>query len=57
MKGIITKIQSNLYIVKTDAGIIECTAKGLFKFKKLSPLVGDYVEVNNSTIIPELMHL
>lgn len=50
MKGIITKIQSNLYIVKTDAGVIECTAKGLFKFKKLSPLVGDYVEVNNNTI-------
>lgn len=50
MKGIIIKIQSNLYTVKTDAGVIECTAKGLFKFKKLSPLVGDYVEVNNNTI-------
>lgn len=50
MKGIITRIQSNLYIVKTDAGIIECSAKGLFKFKKLSPLVGDYVEVNNNII-------
>ena len=50
MKGIITRIQSNLYIVKTDTGVIECSAKGLFKFKKLSPLVGDYVEVNNNII-------
>lgn len=50
MKGIITKIHSNIYVVKTDVGIIECTAKGLFKFKKLSPLVGDYVEINNNII-------
>ena len=50
MKGIITKIHSNLYVVKTDTGIVECTAKGLFKFKKMNPLVGDYVEVNNNVI-------
>lgn len=50
MKGIITKIHSNLYVVKTDAEIIECSAKGLFKFKKMNPLVGDYVEVNNNVI-------
>ena len=50
MKGIITKIKSNLYVVKTDEGMIECTAKGLFKLKKLIPLVGDYVEVNNNVI-------
>lgn len=50
MKGIITKIHSNLYVVKTDAGIVECTAKGVFKFKKMNPLVGDYVEVNNNVI-------
>lgn len=50
MKGIITRIQSNLYTVKTDIGIVECNAKGLFKFKKLTPLVGDYVEVNNNVI-------
>lgn len=50
MKGIITKIHSNLYVVKTEVGIAECTAKGLFKFKKMNPLVGDYVEVNNNVI-------
>ena len=50
MKGIITKIQSNLYVVKTECGIIECNAKGIFKFKRMNPLVGDFVEVNNNVI-------
>lgn len=50
MKGIITKVQSDLYIVKTDNEKISCKAKGLFKLKKMSPMVGDIVEVNNEII-------
>lgn len=50
MKGIIIKIHSNIYVVKTEIKTIECTAKGLFKFKKMNPLVGDYVEVNDNVI-------
>ena len=51
MKGIITKIQANTYIVRKDDGeSVECVAKGLFKFKKMSPLVGDIVEVSDKVI-------
>ena len=51
MKGIITKIQANTYIVRKDDGeTSECIAKGLFKFKKMSPLVGDIVEIANGVI-------
>ena len=50
MKGIITKVQSNLYVVKTENEKIECKAKGILKFKKISPIVGDIVEINNDVI-------
>lgn len=50
MKGIITKVQSDLYIVKTDSDKVECKAKGIFKFKKMSPIVGDIVEINDGVI-------
>lgn len=49
MKGIVVKVASNLYSVKTENQLIECTAKGLLKFKKASILVGDMVMVDEGT--------
>ena len=51
MKAIITRIESNSYIVRQEDGShIKCVAKGLFKFKKMSPLVGDVVEIQRNVI-------
>ena len=44
MKGIITKVQSNLYVVKTENEKIECKAKGKFRNLSLSPVAGDIVD-------------
>ncbi len=57
MRGIVTRIQSNLYTVKLeDKKVIECTAKGLLKYKKMSILVGDMVEVNtNNNVIEKVL--
>ncbi len=55
MKGIVTRIQSNLYIVKLeDKKVVECVAKGLLKYKKTSMLVGDMVEVNDNNVIEKI---
>lgn len=45
-KGRIVKIISNLYTVKLDNGLIECRARGKFRYEKEVPLVGDFVEVD-----------
>lgn len=42
-EGRIVKALSGYYYVQNDAGIFECRARGLFKKKQLSPLVGDWV--------------
>lgn len=41
MEGKIIKIISNLYTVKTEEGIKECRARGKFRNKGITPLVGD----------------
>ena len=46
MKGQIVKIVSNLYYVQTENGIFACHSRGLFRNKKISPLVGDYVNIS-----------
>lgn len=50
MKGIVIKIRSNLYTVKIEDNFVECTARGLLKFKKTPLLVGDYVQVDGNVI-------
>lgn len=45
-KGIITKNISNAYVVSTPLGDITCTPRGLFRYEKISPLVGDNVEID-----------
>lgn len=34
------------YYVRTSEGIVECKARGIFRNKKLKPLVGDYVKIS-----------
>ena len=41
MEGIIIKGIGGFYYVKTDAGIYECKARGLFRKQKMTPLAGD----------------
>ncbi len=45
VKGIILKGIAGFYYVKTEDGLYECKARGKFKNKKLTPLVGDRVEI------------
>lgn len=45
MQGIIVKGIAGFYYVHTDCGILECKAKGIFRSRKIKPLVGDRVEV------------
>lgn len=45
MQGIIMKGIGGLYFVKAEDKIIECTARGKFRYSGLSPVIGDKVEV------------
>lgn len=45
MEGRIVKALSGFYYVSTDEGVIECRARGKFRKDGLSPLVGDWVEI------------
>jgi len=46
MKGTIIKGIAGFYYVKTEDGrLIECKARGKFRFDELTPMVGDMVEI------------
>lgn len=45
MKGIITKLLKDLYFVETEKGVIESKARGVFRKKNISPVVGDWVDI------------
>ncbi len=45
LTGVIIKGIGGFYYVNTPKGIIECRAKGIFRKKGMSPLVGDRVSV------------
>ena len=44
-KGIIIKGISGFYFVETVDGIYECKARGVFRKNKITPLVGDHVNI------------
>ncbi|MBO8155286.1 MAG: ribosome small subunit-dependent GTPase A [Bacillaceae bacterium] len=44
--GKIIKALSGFYYVQTDDKVVECRGRGLFRKKKITPLVGDYVEID-----------
>lgn len=45
MKGIIVKGIGGFYYIKTDEGVFECKARGIFRHKEQKPMVGDWVEI------------
>lgn len=59
MIGKIIKNVSNTYIVKTEEGSFECTARGKFKNEEIKPVVGDNVEIEiineNQAVINEIL--
>ena len=50
-QGRIIKGLGGLYTVKTDCGETECKARGVFRKDNITPMVGDYVEIENEVII------
>ncbi|WP_406242140.1 GTPase RsgA [Tissierella carlieri] len=49
VNGIIIKGIGGFYYVKTESGIVECRARGIFREEKLTPLVGDKVKIRISS--------
>ena len=58
MEGIIIKGIGVFYYIKTDEGIIECKARGKFRYNSLKPMVGDRVtiKVENGKGVIEDIH-
>ena len=50
LKGRIKSINSTKYLVDVNDTIYDCTVRGIFRKKKLTPLVGDYVEINEENL-------
>jgi ribosome biogenesis GTPase len=48
LEGIIVKGVGGFYYVKTEEGVFECRARGLFREENLIPLVGDKVKIQIS---------
>lgn len=46
IKGKIININSTKYIVATDNGNYDCTLRGIFRKQKITPFVGDNVDIN-----------
>ena len=46
MKGTIIKGIGGFYYIKTESEIIECKARGKFRFNELTPMVGDKVDIS-----------
>ena len=45
IKGRIVKALSGFYYVQTDDELVECKARGRFRKERITPLVGDWVEL------------
>ena len=48
-KGVIVKGIGGFYYVDTDEGIYECRARGKFRIKNITPLIGDHVEIEGDS--------
>lgn len=46
VEGLVVKLIGGFYYVEANNCIIECKARGAFRKKGLSPVVGDHVEIN-----------
>jgi ribosome biogenesis GTPase len=47
--GVIVKGIGGFYYVDTDEGIFECRARGKFRMQKITPLIGDHVEIEGDS--------
>lgn len=45
MQGIIIKGIGGFYYIKTEDGVIECKARGKFRYTDVTPMVGDKVDI------------
>lgn len=50
MQGTIVKAISGFYYVRDDSKVYECKARGVFKNKNITPLVGDHVEFDGLVV-------
>ena len=50
MQGVIVKAISGFYYVRADNTVYECKARGVFKNKGITPLVGDKVEFEEGLV-------
>lgn len=50
VEGIIVKGVGGFYYVKTDTGIYECRARGVFRENKITPLIGDRVKIRENNL-------
>lgn len=50
LEGIIMKGIGGFYYVKTQEGLFECRARGLFRKKKIKPLIGDRVVIEKTNV-------
>nr|WP_317356581.1 ribosome small subunit-dependent GTPase A [uncultured Tyzzerella sp.] len=59
IKGRIIKGIGGLYFIDTEKGIIECSVRGIFRKNKITPTIGDYVNISlledNKGIIEEIL--
>ncbi|MBE7059728.1 MAG: ribosome small subunit-dependent GTPase A [Ruminococcaceae bacterium] len=49
-EGLIVKINSGIYTVKTEGGTTECSLRGKFRIEKNVPVVGDVCEFSSGVI-------
>ena len=57
MEGIIIKGIGGFYYIKTEEGVVECKARGKFRYNSLKPMVGDRVTIkveNGKGVIEEI---
>lgn len=57
MEGIVIKGIGGFYYIKTEEGVIECKARGKFRYNSLKPMVGDRVSIkieNKKGVIEEI---
>lgn len=50
LKGRIKNINSTKYIVDVNSKDYDCVLRGIFRKEKITPLVGDYVEINEKEL-------
>lgn len=59
IKGRIIKGIGGLYFIDTEKGIIECSVRGIFRKNKITPTIGDYVNISllegNKGIIEKIL--